>query len=441
MKVLLIVYDNGTYTHTFPNGTAYIAASLRAAGHEVEICNQDIHHYTEDELLNHLNANHYDAVGLGFIGNYYTFKKAIKISEAVNKAKDRRDFIYILGGHGPSSDPEFFKNRMGADAVVYGEGEQGILDALQCGPGIYRHELIKDVDSIPRPAYDLFPIEIYRLRREAHAEAGDFVMPVLTARGCPFKCNFCFRMDEGYRLRSVEAIVDDIKFLQREYRINYIDFTDELTMGSVARTTELCEALLPLKIKWLCNGRLNFAEPDLLRLMKRAGCVYINYGIEVLDDEILKKINKNLTVQQITAGIVATLDAGISPGFNVIFGHEGDNRETLKKDTEFILKYHDGAIRTTIHPVTPWPGTAIYKEAIRRGLLADCEDFYKKHVNSDYLTVNVTDLSDEEFGMALHDANVAILDNFYAMEVKRAKEKAKVFLGKDTNFRGYYTWQ
>jgi anaerobic magnesium-protoporphyrin IX monomethyl ester cyclase len=435
------VYDNGTFTHTFPNGTAYIAAALKAEGHKVEIYNQDIHHYTEAELLSHLDANHYDAVGLGFIGNYYTYKKAIAISEAVNLAKERGSFYYILGGHGPSADPEFFLTKLGADAVVYGEGERGILDALECGPGIYRHELIDDIDSIPRPAYEEFPVEIYRMRREARAGATDFLMPMLTARGCPFQCNFCFRMDKGYRLRSIEAIVDDIQFLQREYRINYIDFTDELTMGSVKRTAELCWALLPLDIKWLCNGRLNFAEPDLLKLMKRAGCVYINYGIEVLDDDILKSINKKLTVEQITKGIEATLEAGISPGFNVIFGHQCDNRETLKKDTEFILKYHDGAIRTTIHPVTPWPGTEIYKEAIRRGLIKDCEDFYKKHTNSDCLTVNVTELTDEEFGMALHDANIAILENYYRMELERAKEKAKVFLGKDSSFRGYYTWQ
>ena len=133
--------------------------------------------------------------------------------------------------------------------------------------------LVQDLDTIMRPAYDLFPVEYYRLIRYPNCEKNDFVFPMLSGRGCPFKCNFCYRMDKGFRGRPIESIIDEIKFLYETYKINYIVFTDELLMASIDRTMSLCNAMLAadLKIKWSCNGRLNYATPDVLTLMKRAG--------------------------------------------------------------------------------------------------------------------------------------------------------------------------
>ena len=191
----------------------------------------------------------------------------------------------------------------------------------------------------------MFPIEYYRLMRLPHSTNHDFVMPVLSARGCTFKCNFCYRMETGYRIRNAEAIVEEIRYLQKQYRINYIDFADELLMSSKTRVEELCQAFqkAKLKFKWFCNGRLNYAEPSILKLMKDTACVFINYGIEAFDDEVLKSMNKALTTRQIVNGIETTLDAGISPGFNIIFGNIGDNEQTLQKGVDFLLKYDDCA--------------------------------------------------------------------------------------------------
>ena len=89
----------------------------------------------------------------------------------------------------------------------------------------------------------------------------------------PYKCTFCYRMDEGFRPRSSEGIIEEIKMLQKDFGINYIDFYDELLVSSVARTRQICEDFIKsgLKFKWMCQGRLNFAKPELLQLMKRAG--------------------------------------------------------------------------------------------------------------------------------------------------------------------------
>ena len=79
-KILLIAYDNGSYTHHFPLGIAYIASVLENEGHEVEIYSQDWNHWPEEHLTKYLDNNKFDVVGLGFVGNYYTYQKAIKLS-------------------------------------------------------------------------------------------------------------------------------------------------------------------------------------------------------------------------------------------------------------------------------------------------------------------------------------------------------------------------
>ena len=148
-------------------------------------------------------------------------------------------------------------------------------------------------------------MDYYSLIRLPHIENNERAFPVLSGRGCPFRCNFCYRMDEGFRARSPESIIEEIQILKKDYRISYIDFADELLMVSPERIVMLCEALIKANpgIKWFCNGRLNYAKPEILKIMKRAGCVFINYGIESMDDHMLKVMNKKLTTDQIIKGI------------------------------------------------------------------------------------------------------------------------------------------
>lgn len=459
MRVLLVVYDNASYISQFPAGLAYIASVIRKKGVDVEIYNQDLHHYPDEHLTGYLNNNKFDVIGVSVIGGYYQYHKLLGLSKAINESKNRP--FYIIGGHGPAPEPEYFIKKTQADCVVIGEGEiiiKNLLDAishkktLATVKGIAyrdgqkvlineREDLIKDIDKIPFPAYDLFPIEYYRLLRFAHSSNSDFIMPVLSGRGCTFKCNFCYRMDAGFRPRSNQSIIEEIRLLQKKYGINYILFYDELLMSSVARTESLCRDMIAAKldIKWYCNGRLNYAKAELLKLMKRSGCVFINYGIEAMDDQILKNMNKALTTKMIIQGIENTLAAGISPGFNIIFGNIGENKHTLEKGVEFLLKYDDGSQLRTIRPVTPYPGSPLYYYAIEKGLLKDCEDFYEnKHLNSDLLTINFTDMSDDEFHKSLFEANTKLIKNYYSKQLSSClKQTEKLYMGKDASFRGF----
>lgn len=459
MKILLAVYDNDSYIHWFPQGLAYIAAVLKKNGYDVDIYNQDENHYPDEHLTEYLNENRYDIIGVSIIAGYYQYRKLLKISDAINKSKQRP--FYILGGHGPSPEPEFFLKKIQADVAVIGEGEETIVELIDAvskkgslthvrgiafreGDKVVineRRALIRDIDSIPFPAYEMFPVNYYRLIRMPHASNSDFVMPVLSGRGCTFECSFCYRLDEGFRPRSNESIIEEIQLLKKDYRITYIAFSDELLMSSVSRTISLCEDFIKagLNIKWDCNGRLNYAKSDVLKLMKESGCIFINYGIEAMDNQVLKNMKKGLTTEQIIKGIEATLDAGISPGFNIIFGNIGDNEETLQKGVEFLLRYDDGAQMRTIRPVTPYPGSPLYYHAIERGILKDCEDFYEnKHTNSDLLAINFTDMSDDAFHRCLLDANTKLFTNYFNKKLLSSiKQSEKLYLERDANFRGF----
>jgi anaerobic magnesium-protoporphyrin IX monomethyl ester cyclase len=459
MRVLLIVYDNNSYIHFFPIGTSYLASSLQHAHHDVTIYNQDVYHYPEEHLINYLSEHEFDAVGVGIIGGYYQYRKLLKLSQAINSIPKRP--FFIIGGHGPSPEPGFFLTKTGADVVVIGEGEVTIVDLLDAKAtgrdlstvkGIAylfdeklviteARELIRDIDSIPYPAWDLFPIDYYALFRDVHITNNERWFPILSGRGCPFKCNFCYRMDKGMRARSSASIVDEMRILKENYRISYFGFSDDLLMISRRRTVQLCEAIINanLNVKWSCNGRLNFVTPELIKLMKMAGCVFINYGIECFDDEILRVMNKKLTVEKIEYGVKTTLDEGIYPGLNIIFGNIGENAEMLQKGVDFLLKYEDFTQMRTIRPVTPYPGSPLYYYAIEKGLLKDAEDFYEnKHVNSDLLSVNFTSLSEEEYYACLHNANKKLISAYYDHQKKKTLDiEDKLYFKKDSTFRGF----
>lgn len=459
MNILLVAYDNDSFISWFPQGLGYIAAVCRKAGHEVTIYNQDVYHWPEEHLADFLEKNKFDVVGMGACGGYYQYRKVLKIAETINQAKERP--FLLMGGHLVSPEPEYFLKKTMADAIVIGEGEDTILELLTAlgnkkslkdikgiayiENGIFiktdPRELIQDIDSIPFPAWDLFHMDHYGLLRFPNMKNSERSMPVLSGRGCTFTCNFCYRMDKGFRPRSAESIIEEIQILKKDYAISYIAFSDELLMNSVERTTELCEAFIKAKlnIKWDCNGRLNYATPDVLKLMKKSGCVFINYGIESMDEQALRNMKKALTVSQITSGIENTLAVGISPGYNIIFGNIGETAESLQLGVDFLLKYDDHAQLRTIRPVTPYPGSPLYEYAIEKGLLKDCQDFYEnKHTNSDLMSVNFTDMSDDEFYAVLYKANKTLLNNYYTAGQQKIEETMrKLYIERDSSFRGF----
>ena len=452
MKILLIVYDNGSHIPFFPQGIAYLTAALQEKGHQVSIWMQDMHHKPETYLIELLSGGGYDLVGLGFVAGYWQYRKAKKIAEAVNKSTYRSAFKFVLGGHGPAAAPEYFMDLLEADAVFVGEADKtlpayadgkltasdNIFDATMWGA--------VDPDATPWPAYDMFPIEAYRLIRWPTSTPEDFCMPILSGRGCPYKCTFCYRMQDGhFKPRDPEHVIEEMLFLHDGYGINHFQFSDELFMSSKKRVFEFCDAILAHDVasqipgfKWDCNGRLNHAGFKTLKLMKRAGCEYVNYGIEAIDNGVLKNIKKGLMVQAIHEGVNNTLEAGLVPGLNLIWGSPGDDLDTLKRAEEFLLRYDTCKELRTIRPVTPYPGSQMYYDAINDGLIEGPEDFYEyHHVNSDLLTINQTGLADDEFHAALSKANRRLIRNYYNKKCWQAEESARELYSGENDFRGF----
>ena len=129
MKMLLVCKDTHQYTHWFPLAMAYIARALIDEGIEVEIYDQEIHHYSDRHLTEHLNNNHFDFIGVTAIGGYYEYKRLIEVSASINKSKNRP--FYLLGGYCSAPEPEYFLKKTGADAIVIGEGDVTIVELIK----------------------------------------------------------------------------------------------------------------------------------------------------------------------------------------------------------------------------------------------------------------------------------------------------------------------
>ncbi|MDD7642136.1 MAG: radical SAM protein [bacterium] len=462
MKILMVVYDNDSYITWFPQGLAYLASAARNTGHEVSVYQQDIYHWPDEHLTKYLDEHEFDVVEVSVIGGYYQYHKLLSLSKAINASKNRKHFKYTIGGHGPASDPEYFMRKTDADVVGIGEGEITFVEMLDAFAGkrtlesvdgiaffdkdgnyvkTKPRELIQNIDEIAWPAYDLFDMTYYSLLRLPNIKPNERCMPMLSGRGCIFACNFCYRLDKGFRPRSAESIIKEIEFLRDTYNIKYIAFSDELLMSSRERTLELCQAFIDAKInvKWDCNGRLNFADIDVLEKMKEAGCVFINYGIESLDNATLRVMHKGLTKDMIIRGVENTLKVGISPGLNIIYGNINEPLGAIDDAVDFLLKYDDHAQMRTIRPVTPYPGTELFEYAIEKGLVKDTADFYEnKHTNSDLIAVNFTQYTDEEVYEALYQANMRLIHRYQELQMENSTRICDdLYHNKNADFRGF----
>lgn len=457
MKVLFVVHDLFQDNNLLQLGPAYLAAVARNAGYDVEVYSQDVYHYPNEHLAEYIRRKKFSVVGIGFLAARYPTVK--KICEDVRPALDEVGAKLVLGGHGPTPIAEFVLQDTCADIVALGEAEVtfvNLLDAiannddlaqvdgiaLNIGDEIIvnpRTKPVMDIDEIPFPARDLFPIDAYTVSQGFQGVNNGRSGTMITSRGCPYSCNFCYRMEKGIRLRSMESVMEEINFLKTEYHVDTVYFDDELLMSSKKRTYEFCEELLKQKnqISWCCNGRVNIVDSDLLKIMKRAGCFFINYGLESVDQAVLDTMDKKITVEQILKAAQDTRDIGVGSGLNIIFGHIGDTIENLWKGAEVIKKYHTYDQCRTIRPVTPYPGSGLYYHAIEKGLLKGPEDFFQKFKNSDHYMINFTDLPEEEIYKNLYEVNRMLVKEFYEhLSDKVVKGFSDLYFQSAYDFRG-----
>ena len=438
-RVLFIVHDVYQEDNQFPLGVAYLAAALREYGADVTVCCQDVYHYSNKELAEkYLVDQEYDLIGIGFLAARFK-ETVVGLCKTVHAHKKGAKIIF--GGHGPSSEPEYILKNSQGDLIAIGEAEETIVDVLDSIlmgknfadiKGIAykgedgevfvneRRKPIMKLDTIPSPAWDLFPMEIYTTNMQYHLQGdAEKAIQILTGRGCVNRCTFCYRMEKGVRFRSIDNVLSEMKKLYDEYGVTYFVIQDEIFIASIKRLREFVDGLkrygLLHKIKYNINAgiRANIATDELADLLKKSGCCYVNVGFESVTQECLDDFKKNTTVTDnfTTAELMKKHD--VPMGINFIWGIMSDNAETLRKDVDFIKKFQSYNELRTIRPITPFPGCELYNYAISKGLLDGPEDFFEKFKNSDLLTVNFTNIPDEEFYKLLFEANKKLIFDYY----------------------------
>ena len=429
MRVLLIMHDCNSPYNVFPYGLGYIASIMRHAGHEVTIFDQATTHASNENLYAYIKNNpSFNFIGLGFQAAY--FHVCYGVAQAIKEACG--DIPFVLGGSAPSASPEYFLNKFKADYVLIGETEYSINKLLKVieakedpkgVPGLYWREdgeikhnpktpPCNNLDDLPFPAWELFNMHSYTFpRRQDGIDHLCRSLGMLTTRGCPYACKFCFRLEPGFRMRSKENVIEELRYLIGKYNINFMNFHDDLFMANKKRTLDMCEAFLEsgLKFNWLCNGRFNVADRDQLKMMKKSGCIHISYGLESGDQKILDEMDKRITVQQIYEVSRMTKEEGMLVTVPAMFGLPGETRESISKTVDVILavtSFHD---KRTLRPMQPYPGSFYYNYCVHEGHLKDEDDFYNRYFSSEKWTVNLTDIPSNELDQVVFDANERLL--------------------------------
>lgn len=433
-KVLFVIHDNFQDDNKLSLGPAYLVAILRDAGHEVSVYSQNVFHQSNEELGNFLAENDFDMIGLGFLAARYV--EAVRpIADVINANKKKAKFV--VGGQGVSPIPSYILNDIQADIAMIGEAENNIcvlVDAilnngdLQNIKGVaYREagvvkinpraEIVRDLDRLPFPAWDLFPMEeIATCASFVGGDQNDRWMSILTSRGCVNRCSFCYRMEQGIRIRSMDNVYKELKILTEKYEINSFCFDDEMFIPNRARIKEFVEMIKKLKhpIKYWCQARVQLAQDkEILKMLSDSGCKLLNLGLESLDQNVLDLMDKNTRVEENIEAVENTIATGMHPGLNFIWANPGDTVASLEKIVDFLIKYDTQGQLRTVRPPTPYPGCPLYYKAIEDGKLKGPGDFFDRFNNSDRLTVNFTDMSDTEVYQALLAANTKLIKNYF----------------------------
>lgn len=419
MKILLInppIRENEPPRH-IPIGLGIIANVLLSEGHEVKILDINAERLSKSQVKEKIDLkSKYEIIGTGGLITTYKYLKWL-IPELKNSNPTSK---IVVGGGVVTGDPTLLLNRTPADIAVIGEGEitmKEIVSALENNNSletvkgiVYKKEnnqikinparaLIKDLDNLPFPAYDLFPIDIY-LRNVAHA----FVirkkteMSIITARGCPYNCNYCYHIfGRGYRTRSVDNVIEEIRYLMEKYKVESILLLDETFTINKKRVMEFCSKMLleKIDIPWSCYARVDIVDREMLKKMKQAGCYHVGYGIESGSQQILDNMNKKVTVEQAKKAIKLTRSTGLVCGTTFMFGYPGESLETIKETVYFCKQL---LISPSFFFTTPYPGTKLYKEVKDRIIkkYGDEEKFIEVLGDASEFTINLTDFSDEE---------------------------------------------
>lgn len=409
-----------------PYGLALVAAVADKAGHEVQVFDANAWRPGDAMLREALSADKWDVIATGGMTTSYGYiRKTVRFAREVCPTAK-----IVLGGGFLSSMPtDIMEMLPEADFGVIGESfvtwpellarlDEGRTDWSSCLGIIYRDEeravrltgsrpLVPNLDVLPLPAWDMFPLDIYfknsGLLLSEEAMTSKRRLDINTSYGCSLICRFCFHLgltgdmkvvEDAHGTRDVEFsynreirwhtpryIVDMVKEMRRRYDVDFVTFLDEnlMTMNVTTKgkwLPEICrlwieEGLQPTCVRdgvphdpdvckgvhWSGTSHAGLVNPGVLKLMHEAGCTYLDYGLESFSSRVLKNIGKGATPENNIRAVQITMESGIRPIPNQIIGFPDEFFDSIIDSTIWWQKL---GIKANPFFATPYPGSEWY---------------------------------------------------------------------------------
>ena len=367
-----------------------------------------------------LSQNRWDIIGISGLIPTFGFQR--ELVREVRKIQP--DAIIALGGAGVSSayGEVYNEEQFGDFVAIIGEGEKAMLELVNDvsengvpSRKVYQQDLIEDMDAeltftnpqtgeisfVERPepimqAYFRFSSlsfggpETSRCKRR---------IDLYTSRSCPYNCKFCYHVfgKGAYRQNSARYAINEILWLKRCLNPDFFCILDENFTHDRSRVIEYCELLLHhnINVPWGCLSRTDGVDADLLALMKRSGCTYVNFGIESGSQKMLQAMGKGTKVEQNEEAIRRTREAGITCVTTFVFGFPGEDAATALETAQFHERM--GTFRNSHFIATPYHGTWVYDHyRDRLGDPVKLAEAMTDH-NAEWIGINLTDWNDPEF--------------------------------------------
>ena len=369
-----------------PLGTLYAAGVARESGHVVSLFDSQFERSPES-LLPRLERERPEVLVVWDDGfNYLTKMCLTNMREAalhMIRSASERGITVLVSSSDASDHPELYLTA-GAKYVLAGEGEQTLKELLDQGippfapeiPGLIwqeagvlkrsaAREVLRDLDRLPRPAWDLVDMQSYRERWLK--SAGRFSLNISTTRGCPFKCNWCAKPIYGnrYNIHGPERVVQDLIYLKEQYQPDHLWITDDifgLKPGWVEAFAGLIEKA-GIRIPFKIQSRVDLLlEENTVAALARAGCEEVWVGAESGAQHILDAMDKGTTVTQIREATRLLKSHGIRPAFFLQFGYPGETLEDIRATIRMVEELEPADIGISVS--YPLPGT-VFHERVR----------------------------------------------------------------------------
>lgn len=366
-------------------GIGYMAAVLEQNNIDVDVLDASALDLSYDEVGDEILKRNPDIVSITALTP--TMGVALDSADKIKQVKP--DTVVVLGGYHPTFEYESVLAEESVDVVVRGEGEYTFLELVQTiekggdlkdVKGLAFHDktdgsvyltperpIIENLDELPFPAFHLFPMEKYRI-----LNISTNIATIITTRGCPMQCSFCSSAalhGNKLRRRSYENVVDEVELRLNEENIDTIAFMDDTFTLNKKFVKDFCAEIKRrnLEFWWGCTSRVDTLDEELLQIMKDAGCITLFIGVESADQQMLEKMNKNITVSKTENAFKLARKVGIRTIASCVIGMPEDTRESIYQTIDFVKKLDPNYALYSL--ATPYPGTRFYNETFKKDLI------------------------------------------------------------------------